>query len=107
MTFCGLLPNLARWKDRHVPQAPRRGGPRRRDGGGQPVHRGRRHLLRPAGHRVTGNIGADVRSAAIRTADRETEALAKSIGFGTDEKLAAKNVLVDTGGTRHDDIANG
>ncbi|GHG35459.1 hypothetical protein [Streptomyces hydrogenans] len=107
MTFCGLLPNLARWKDCHVPQARRRGGPRRRDRGGQPVHRSRRHLLRPAGHRVAGNIDADVRGAAIRTADRETEALAKSIGFGTDEKLTAKNVLVDNGGTRHADIAIG
>ncbi|MFG2825837.1 M4 family metallopeptidase [Kitasatospora sp. NPDC048365] len=46
-------------------------------------------------------MSADARGAAMRTADREAEALAKSLGFGTDEKLVAKDVLVDTDGARH------
>ncbi|MFI1719276.1 hypothetical protein [Streptomyces litmocidini] len=52
-------------------------------------------------------ISAGVRGSAIRIADREAEALAKSLGFGTDEKPAAKDVLVDTDGTRHGVIAIG
>ncbi|WP_043475312.1 M4 family metallopeptidase [Kitasatospora sp. MBT66] len=46
-------------------------------------------------------MAADVRAEAIRTADREADTVAKSLGFGPDERLAAKDVLTDTDGTRH------
>ncbi|MFE3112965.1 M4 family metallopeptidase [Kitasatospora indigofera] len=44
---------------------------------------------------------ADTRAEAIRTADREADAVAKSLGFGPDERLTAKDVLLDTDGARH------
>ncbi|MFB7950422.1 M4 family metallopeptidase, partial [Kitasatospora phosalacinea] len=46
-------------------------------------------------------MGADARAEALRTADREAAAVAKSLGFGTDERLVAKDVLLDTDGARH------
>ncbi|MFF4384934.1 M4 family metallopeptidase [Kitasatospora sp. NPDC001547] len=46
-------------------------------------------------------MSADARAEAIRTADREADTVAKSLGFGADERLTAKDVLVDTDGTRH------
>ncbi|KDN81995.1 M4 family metallopeptidase [Kitasatospora cheerisanensis] len=44
---------------------------------------------------------ADARGEAIRTADREAAAVARSLGLGADERLVAKDVLFDTDGARH------
>ncbi|GHH59569.1 hypothetical protein GCM10018781_03000 [Kitasatospora indigofera] len=44
---------------------------------------------------------AGTRAEAIRTADREADAVAESLGFGPEERLTAKDVLVDTDGARH------
>ncbi|GLW54406.1 M4 family metallopeptidase [Kitasatospora phosalacinea] len=44
---------------------------------------------------------ADARTEALRTADREAAAVARSLGFGPDERLVAKDVLLDTDGARH------
>ncbi|ROR37325.1 M4 family metallopeptidase [Kitasatospora cineracea] len=46
-------------------------------------------------------MSADARTEALRTADREAAAVAASLGFGPDERLTAKDVLVDTDGARH------
>ncbi|BAJ26514.1 MULTISPECIES: M4 family metallopeptidase [Kitasatospora] len=46
-------------------------------------------------------VSADARAEALRTADREAAAVAKSLGFGPDERLVAKDVLLDTDGARH------
>ncbi|MEU5388121.1 M4 family metallopeptidase [Kitasatospora cineracea] len=46
-------------------------------------------------------VSADVRAEALRTADREAAAVAKALGLGADERLTAKDVLVDTDGARH------
>ncbi|KIQ66338.1 zinc metalloprotease [Kitasatospora griseola] len=46
-------------------------------------------------------VSADARAEALRTADREAAAVAKSLGFGADERLVAKDVLLDTDGARH------
>ncbi|MEU1425163.1 M4 family metallopeptidase [Kitasatospora sp. NPDC005751] len=46
-------------------------------------------------------MSADARSQAIRTADREAGAVAESFGFGSEERLTAKDVLLDTDGARH------
>ncbi|MFC8723084.1 M4 family metallopeptidase, partial [Kitasatospora sp. NPDC057198] len=46
-------------------------------------------------------MSADGRAEALRTADREAAAVAKSLGFGPDERLVAKDVLLDTDGARH------
>ncbi|GGV19409.1 hypothetical protein GCM10010275_71360 [Streptomyces litmocidini] len=44
---------------------------------------------------------ADVRGEAIRTADRNAAATARALGLGPAERLVAKDVLVDTDGSRH------
>ncbi|MFI9115108.1 M4 family metallopeptidase [Streptomyces venezuelae] len=44
---------------------------------------------------------ADARSQAIRTAGRNAAATARALGLGPDERLVAKDVLIDTDGTRH------
>ncbi|MGW4809611.1 M4 family metallopeptidase [Kitasatospora sp. NPDC004272] len=46
-------------------------------------------------------MGPDTRAEALRTADREASAVAGSLGFGADERLVAKDVLLDTDGARH------
>ncbi|MFJ6382485.1 M4 family metallopeptidase [Kitasatospora sp. NPDC092039] len=46
-------------------------------------------------------MAADVRGEAMRTADREAAATARALGFGADERLVAKDVLVDADGARH------
>ncbi|MFJ1790970.1 M4 family metallopeptidase [Kitasatospora griseola] len=46
-------------------------------------------------------MSADARAEALRTADREAAAVAKSLGFGADERLVSKDVLLDTDGARH------
>ncbi|WP_229847660.1 M4 family metallopeptidase, partial [Kitasatospora griseola] len=46
-------------------------------------------------------VSADARAEALRTADREAAAVAKSLGFGADERLVAKDVLLDADGARH------
>ncbi|MFF3596776.1 M4 family peptidase, partial [Kitasatospora indigofera] len=46
-------------------------------------------------------MSADARTEALRTADREAAAVAKSLGFGADERLVAKDVLLDADGARH------
>ncbi len=47
------------------------------------------------------SMSADSRQAAVATADREAEDTAKALGLGSDERLVAKDVLVDTDGARH------
>ncbi|MEU9206119.1 M4 family metallopeptidase [Streptomyces sp. NBC_01423] len=44
---------------------------------------------------------ADTRSEAIRTAGRNASATARELGLGPAEHLVAKDVLIDTDGTRH------
>ncbi|MFI1958311.1 M4 family metallopeptidase [Streptomyces althioticus] len=44
---------------------------------------------------------ADTRSEAIRTAGRNAAATARELGLGPDERLVAKDVLIDTDGARH------
>ncbi|MFI9150612.1 M4 family metallopeptidase [Streptomyces sp. NPDC053367] len=44
---------------------------------------------------------ADTRREAIRTADRNAAATARALGLGPAERLVAKDVLIDTDGTRH------
>ncbi|MER5281135.1 M4 family metallopeptidase [Streptomyces sp. NPDC002809] len=44
---------------------------------------------------------ADTRSEAIRTAGRDASATARELGLGPAERLVAKDVLIDTDGTRH------
>ncbi|MGW6207730.1 M4 family metallopeptidase [Streptomyces sp. NPDC055089] len=44
---------------------------------------------------------ADTRSEAIRTAGRNASATARELGLGPAERLVAKDVLIDTDGTRH------
>ncbi|WP_420168100.1 M4 family metallopeptidase [Streptomyces violaceoruber] len=44
---------------------------------------------------------ADVRGEAIRTAGRNAAATARALGLGPDERLRAKDVLIDADGTRH------
>ncbi|MFF8877998.1 M4 family metallopeptidase [Streptomyces flaveolus] len=44
---------------------------------------------------------ADARGEAIRTAGRKAAATARALGLGPDERLVAKDVLIDTDGTRH------
>ncbi|NYV73473.1 M4 family metallopeptidase [Streptomyces sp. UH6] len=44
---------------------------------------------------------ADARGEAIRTADRKATATARELGLGPDERLVAKDVLIDADGTRH------
>ncbi|GLW73765.1 hypothetical protein Kpho02_60630 [Kitasatospora phosalacinea] len=46
-------------------------------------------------------MSADARTEALRAADREAAAVAKSLGLGADERLVAKDVLLDTDGARH------
>ncbi|RKE23550.1 M4 family metallopeptidase [Streptomyces sp. TLI_171] len=46
-------------------------------------------------------MSADARAEALRTADGEAPTVARSLGFGPDERLTAKDVLVDTDGARH------
>ncbi|MGX4734896.1 M4 family metallopeptidase [Kitasatospora griseola] len=46
-------------------------------------------------------VSADARAEALRTADREAAAVAKSLGFGADERVVAKDVLLDADGARH------
>ncbi|MFJ6518129.1 M4 family metallopeptidase [Streptomyces filamentosus] len=44
---------------------------------------------------------ADARGEAIRTAGRNATATARALGMGPDERLVAKDVLIDTDGSRH------
>ncbi|MFS0696564.1 M4 family metallopeptidase [Streptomyces nitrosporeus] len=44
---------------------------------------------------------ADTRSEAIRTAGRNAAATARELGLGPDERLVAKDVLIDADGSRH------
>ncbi|MFG2819022.1 M4 family metallopeptidase [Kitasatospora sp. NPDC048365] len=44
---------------------------------------------------------ADARGEAMRSADREAAATARTLGLGPDERLVAKDVLMDTDGARH------
>ncbi|OLO30084.1 peptidase M4 family protein [Streptomyces sp. MNU77] len=44
---------------------------------------------------------ADTRSEAIRTAGRNAAATAGALGLGPDERLVAKDVLIDADGSRH------
>ncbi|ROQ26516.1 ZmpA-like peptidase [Streptomyces sp. PanSC19] len=44
---------------------------------------------------------ADARGEAIRTADRNAAATARALGLGPDERLVAKDVLIDADGARH------
>ncbi|MCF3124625.1 M4 family metallopeptidase, partial [Streptomyces arenae] len=44
---------------------------------------------------------ADARREAIRTARRNAAATARELGLGPEERLVAKDVLVDAAGTRH------
>ncbi|MFH8621816.1 M4 family metallopeptidase [Streptomyces vietnamensis] len=44
---------------------------------------------------------ADSRGEAIRTAGRNAAATARALGLGPDERLVAKDVLIDADGTRH------
>ncbi|MEU6619780.1 M4 family metallopeptidase [Streptomyces litmocidini] len=44
---------------------------------------------------------ADARDEAIRTADRNAAATARALGLGPDERLVAKDVLIDADGARH------
>ncbi|MGV9290592.1 M4 family metallopeptidase [Streptomyces sp. NPDC003719] len=44
---------------------------------------------------------ADTRSEAIRAAGRNAAATARELGLGPDERLVAKDVLIDTDGARH------
>ncbi|MEV4937393.1 M4 family metallopeptidase [Streptomyces zaomyceticus] len=44
---------------------------------------------------------ADARGEAIRTATRNAAATAHALGLGSDERLVAKDVLIDAGGSRH------
>ncbi|MEU3397190.1 M4 family metallopeptidase [Streptomyces filamentosus] len=44
---------------------------------------------------------ADARGEAIRTAGRNAAATARALGMGPDERLVAKDVLIDTDGSRH------
>lgn len=44
---------------------------------------------------------ADMRGEAIRTAGRNASANARELGLGPAERLVAKDVLIDTDGTRH------
>ncbi|MFC8508878.1 M4 family metallopeptidase [Streptomyces sp. NPDC057411] len=44
---------------------------------------------------------ADARVEAIRTAGRNAAATARALGLGPDERLVAKDVLIDAGGSRH------
>ncbi|GHG07493.1 M4 family metallopeptidase [Streptomyces filamentosus] len=44
---------------------------------------------------------ADARGEAIRTAGRNAPATARELGLGPDERLVAKDVLIDADGSRH------
>ncbi|WP_030855543.1 M4 family metallopeptidase [Streptomyces griseus] len=44
---------------------------------------------------------ADARGEAIRTAGRNAAATARELGMGPDERLVAKDVLIDADGSRH------
>ncbi|MGV9587883.1 M4 family metallopeptidase [Streptomyces tendae] len=44
---------------------------------------------------------ADTRSKAIRTAGRNAATTARALGLGPEERLVAKDVLIDTDGARH------
>ncbi|MEV7534318.1 M4 family metallopeptidase [Streptomyces hydrogenans] len=44
---------------------------------------------------------ADARGEAIRTADRNAAATARALGLGPDERLVAKDVLIEADGARH------
>ncbi|MFE6527537.1 M4 family metallopeptidase [Streptomyces rochei] len=44
---------------------------------------------------------ADARGEAIRAAGRNTAGTARALGLGPDERIVAKDVLIDTDGTRH------
>ncbi|MFI8916106.1 M4 family metallopeptidase [Streptomyces sp. NPDC053513] len=44
---------------------------------------------------------ADARGEAIRTAGRNAAATARALGLGPDERLVAKDVLIDADGARH------
>ncbi|GHI20297.1 hypothetical protein Shyd_16680 [Streptomyces hydrogenans] len=44
---------------------------------------------------------ADTRDEAIRTAGRNAAATARELGLGPDERLVAKDVLIDADGARH------
>ncbi|MFG2820814.1 M4 family metallopeptidase [Kitasatospora sp. NPDC048365] len=46
-------------------------------------------------------LSADARAQALGAADREASATARALGLGGDEKLVAKDVLVDADGSRH------
>ncbi|MFJ1755007.1 M4 family metallopeptidase [Kitasatospora sp. NPDC088134] len=51
-----------------------------------------------AGFQAMSTVG---RLAAMEQAGREADAVAKSLGLGSDERLLAKDVLVDNDGSRH------